>query len=256
VAPVLPPHAVPGAQAPVCDEFTPACAALHALSYVVPSHPHTSDSAVGQLVGFAVQTPSSLSEQSPVSFLQYWSLAHVFPKLPPHSSGVDVQAPLCDTLAPACAARHELSYVVPSHPQTRDIVVGHEDGIGRQRPSSSAEQEPVSRLQYSSESHVSPALPPHTVSVGEEHAPRVSPCLKCASAACSLMQSVCALWLDGLWQTHTIVFESCDSCELFESCECDLPALAVVVARTKTAKVNRLQFTKTLSLRCIGDPPE
>jgi hypothetical protein len=175
VFPRLPPHAGPVAQAPVCDTLTPAFAALHALSYVVPSHPHTRETVVGQVVGIDVQTPSSLSEQSPVSFLQYWLLAHVFPKLPPHSSPVEVQAPVYDTLAPACAARHELSYVVPSHPHTRDTVVGHEDGIGLQRPSSSAEQEPVSRLQYSLESHVSPALPPHTVSVDVGHAPRVSP---------------------------------------------------------------------------------
>jgi hypothetical protein len=60
VPPALPPHAPPDpsvTHAPVCDTLTPAAAARQALSYVVPSHPHTGATVVPQEPGMLVQTP-------------------------------------------------------------------------------------------------------------------------------------------------------------------------------------------------------
>jgi hypothetical protein len=237
VPPVLPPQAAPSTQAPLVLTVTPTASAKQELLYVVPSQPHTGDTVVGQVAGIGVQTPPASAEQSPVSSLQNSSSAQVSPALPPHAPPV-THSPVCDTLTPAAAARQALSYVVPSHPQTGATVVPHELGMIVQTPSASSEHTPVVSSQNCPVLHVTPVLPPQAL----EHWPTVSPCLRCAGTACSLMQIVFAPagFPGGMWQMHTVL--------------CDF-ALAIVVARMNTERQDRLETPKTRSIRFIDDPP-
>jgi hypothetical protein len=83
VFPAPPPHTAPDTHSPVCETLTPAASARQALSYVIPSQPHTGASVVAHEVGMFLQTPSASSEQTPAGSSQNCPVAHVTPVLPP-----------------------------------------------------------------------------------------------------------------------------------------------------------------------------
>src|SRR5690349_659127 len=87
--PRRPPHTAPVGgvvtHAPFEATETPAAAALHELSYVLPSHPHTGARIASHALGSGTHVPVwSAAPHCPSGKLQYSPLPHCAPTRPPH----------------------------------------------------------------------------------------------------------------------------------------------------------------------------
>src|SRR5690349_13035249 len=105
------------------------------------------------------------------------SSPQVSPAKPPHEPPAGcAQAPSWRTLVPAMAAKHELSWVWPSQPQTGRSSRMQASGSGWQTPIWSAAPQVASwsNWQYSSSPQVRPASPPQGCETGASHTSTLS----------------------------------------------------------------------------------